>query len=280
MIILEPTAALVMDLAADVFRSKPLTHAYFERLDLSSAAEMIAEHKAIGVYAPTCEAVSNRKVAMHHLATECLVQRSGPVQVVLLAAGKSPLGLELCVEQRAKVARVFEVDVSPFTEKAALYTELSPECSGLVTFIEQDILSETLIPRLTAHGYDASRPTLLILEGISHYIDHAACARVIGQFASSRQETDVILEYGVPIETLTERVRAHVAATMALVEKRFQQQGMTKYTAAWLTSMFAGHGGALTRIIAMDEMERLRLGENRYFPEPNSGALALAVGRL
>lgn len=278
---LEPTAAFVMAMADDVFTAHPLTRRYMEQLDISSADGLVEEHRQLGVYEAAHNTLSNRKFGVHHLATGILQQSAGPMQLVFLAAGKSPLGLELLSEQADKIARIFEVDVTPFSAKAALYHTLLPQSEQKVAFIEQDILSTALIPALVKQGYDPAKPTLLLLEGITHYIDHATCKALLARFVSPARQTQVILEYSVPLDHVPDPVRREkIRQAFAIIEERYHPQGMTKYTHAWIRETFATLGGELIQILQMDEMERLRHGKNEYFPTPESGWIELAVGRI
>lgn len=278
---LEPTAAFVMAMSADVFAGNDLTRRYMERLDMSSADALVEEHRAVGVYEAAQQVLSNRKFGVQTLVTGMLQQSAVPMQIVSLAAGKSPMGLELLAEQADKVARVFEVDVTPFAGKAALYHELLPLSRDKVVFLEQDILSDRLMPKLLAEGFDPATPTVLLIEGISHYIDHATCKAMLARFVTPAKKVHVILEYSVPLDHVADPVRREkVRQAFAIIEQKFFPQGMTKYTQDWLHGTFKALGGELVQVMRMDEMERLRCGKNMFFLTPESGWIELAVGRI
>src|SRR5690606_36425320 len=89
---LEPTAALVMAWAKDLYREGSAS-LFYSRLDLSAGRQMKRECDSVCPWYP--EVMMNRKWFIRHLALGAVSGACGHCQVVILAAGKSPLALEL-----------------------------------------------------------------------------------------------------------------------------------------------------------------------------------------
>ncbi len=87
---LEPTAALVMAWALPLYQSGPVGD-FVSQLDLSSGADLLCRCQAVCSWYG--EVILNRKHFIRHLILKHLKAGSEPVQIILLAAGKSPLGL-------------------------------------------------------------------------------------------------------------------------------------------------------------------------------------------
>ena len=91
---LEPTAAFVMTLALGLFRENELTQKFVEQLDLSSGQDLIEDAKKVENLELTQELMCNRKFTVRHCLFDEIINSAEPVQIVILAAGKSPLSLE------------------------------------------------------------------------------------------------------------------------------------------------------------------------------------------
>ncbi|MBI4371585.1 MAG: class I SAM-dependent methyltransferase [Elusimicrobia bacterium] len=277
---LEPTAAFVIDLAADLFAADDLTRRYVERLDLSSARELIEDAKREGVYELSRELMCSRKFTVRRELLEAAADASSPVQVAILAAGKSPVSLEILGSRGAGVKKIFEVDVSPFDDKRRLYELLAPESRGRVAFLEEDVCSPRLIDRLRGLGFDPTAKTVVVLEGITHYLPPEKLRTCLASFASGRRRNRAVIEFGPPFETLADWVRPKARAVYRSIEKICFRSGMVKYAADELRGLLSSLGGSLDRHYRMNEMERLRTGANRFFKEDNSGWVEVVVGTL
>ena len=160
---LEPTAAFVMELAREFYLSHSFTKTFMERLDLSSAMDLLNAVKDSGDLAFTKEMMCDRKFTMRHCLFQQIDLSLEPVQVVILAAGKSPLGLETVHEKNAAVAKVFEIDISSFTEKEKILSALAPALLHKIALIQHDILADDLVHVLKKHGYDEQLKTIPVL---------------------------------------------------------------------------------------------------------------------
>jgi hypothetical protein len=121
---LEPTAALVMQWSSKLYEDEA-TLKFIRRLDLSSGQFLYNKcHSVCSWYA---EIILNRKHFVKLLIKQQLDAAKGDYQLVFLAAGKSPLSIDILMHHSSQVYRIFEVDVSGMKEKTGLYMELFPE---------------------------------------------------------------------------------------------------------------------------------------------------------
>lgn len=263
---LEPTAAFVMQLAHGLFRKEELTKRYYDAMDLSAADAIIDEHRRAGILELTSELMCDRKNTVRHVTREFLKENRGG-QVVILASGKSPLGLELA----AAASRVFEVDLAPAADKEAIYRRLSPETADKVKFVQKSVTDSDLVEELEKQGFDPKAPTITTWEGITHYLPEKTLQLALKPFRGAT----AVVEFGPPIESLTEEIRPKAREAFAFVEKRYFPTGMFKYSLNQLADVLD-----LSKYYASDEMEKLRLGKNRHFPAPNSGWVNIVVGKV
>jgi hypothetical protein len=100
---LDHTAALVTSWAAPLYAEGP-TAAFVGQLDLSQGQELLA--RCHGICAWYGEMIRDRKHFLSHFIQKELATRAEQCQVVIPAAGVSPLALELLLSQRDRVKNV------------------------------------------------------------------------------------------------------------------------------------------------------------------------------
>lgn len=279
-IFLEPTAALVIDLGKGLFAADPLTASYMERLDLSSARDLIEAYQRAGIYEIAQELMCNRKYIVRHALAEFAAASHQPVQIVILAAGKSPLALELLERQPDFINCIYEVDITPFTEKKALYERLAPQWIEKIRFIEHDISSPQLPERLQEAGFKPEVRTGVAMEGITHYLTRETVEKILKRFASDSQRNVALVEFAPPHDTLAPRVRPIAEIAYRIIEENVYHQPMTKFSIETLRELFHKAGGRLITHYPMHEIEKLRIGKNIHFPEANSGWIECVWGVL
>lgn len=277
---LEPTAAFVMALAIQLFSETELTRKFLEKLDLSSAADLIEDSKKHGILELTQQLMCDRKFMICRCLMDQIAVSHESVQVVILAAGKSPLGLEVLNQNPQKITRIFEIDVSSFDQKEEVYFSLLPKSKEKISFIQKDIFADDLIKVMEKSGFQKNKKSILVMEGITHYMPVEKCEKLLSIFASRASQNVVIFEYAPPFETLADWVRPKAIQAYKIVEERYYIEGMTKYTPEWLDNTLKTFGGKLEKVFPMNEMEKLRTGRNQFFKEKNSGWVEVAVGRF
>jgi len=261
----EPTAALVMAWALPLYESGPVGE-FVRQLDLSSGADLLCRCQAACNWYG--EVILNRKCFIRHLILEHL-KAGGPVQVVLLAAGKSPLGLELLLSSSG-ISRVFEVDIAGMAEKEALYKKTAPEVADRLRCITADIASESLQEELCRAGFRRDIATFVVLEGISYYISEDALKRIISSFRSFGR-CIFILEYLLPCDFVEPSRRMIPRNIFSLIKMSTGQKEIRCYSDEALGKIFSEAGGRTAAYHSMQEMERQRTGRNEYFDKPGLG---------
>ncbi|MFM2206985.1 MAG: hypothetical protein RL213_960 [Bacteroidota bacterium] len=161
------TSALVLKWSDTSVYKSAAAVSFLSGLDFSAADEILRRMDEESNRMHT-EAVSNRKRFFWKETSDFLeaCAASGKTgQVVILAAGISPLSIDLA--DRFPGSRVWDIDLYLMEEKAALVGEALPN----LRFITADI---TDIPdwrsQLIATDFDPDRPSIFVLEGINYYI--------------------------------------------------------------------------------------------------------------
>ncbi len=262
---LEPTAALVMAWALPLYESGPVGE-FVRQLDLSSGADLFCRCQAACNWYG--EVILNRKHFIRHQIAEHLrtLERS---QVILLAAGSSPLGLEL-LQSYSWISRVFEVDIAGMAEKEALYQRTAPEAIDRLRCITADIASESLQEELCRAVFRRDIATFVVLEGISYYISEEALKRIISSFRSFGR-CIFILEYLLPCALVEPSRRMIPSSIFSLIKESTGQNEIRCYTDETLGKIFSEAGGRTVAYHSMQEMERQRTGRNEYFDKPGMG---------
>jgi O-methyltransferase involved in polyketide biosynthesis len=272
---LEPTAALVMTWALPLYE-RGLVGEFVRQLDLSSGSDLFCRCQAACDWYD--EVILNRKHFIRHQIVEQL-KAGGPVQVVLLAAGKSPLGLELLQQCSYQISRVFEVDLAGMAEKGALYQRIAPEVEDRLKCITSDIASESLHEELRQAGHCPDITTIVVLEGISYYISKEALKRIISSFRISERSI-FILEYLLPCDFVEPSRRMIPRSIFSLIKESTGQKEIRCYSDEDLRQIFSEAGGRVAAYHNMQEMERNRTRRNEYFDKPGLGWIKCLVAEF
>jgi hypothetical protein len=151
-----------MSWAAPLYKDGP-SAAFVDQLDLSEGEELLARcHDICPWYG---EVIRNRKYFVRRLIEEELTSRAVPCQVVIPAAGVSPLALDLLLNQRLRVERVIEVDIAGWP-RSVLYSKVAPDLADRIACITADITAgEFSIEMLKVEGeYQSNSPTIVLFE--------------------------------------------------------------------------------------------------------------------
>ncbi len=276
---LEPTAALVMDWAKDLYRTGSAS-AFVSRLDLSAAHRMREECDSVCPWYP--EVMMNRKWFIRHCASAFVGNWEAPGQVLILASGKSPLALELLETFPDRITSVIETDIAGMDEKQRIYHELASNAAKKIRCVRADLYDpEGTRNAVAGTGmFDSERPTLIIFEGISYYIPRAAVSAVLSRFASGSRQNAVILDSLLPCRLVRED-RSYISRGIwGIIHRDCNFTNTITYSPGEMEEMLAFAGCDRVRHHAMDEMERLRTGTNRYFLTGGDGWIRISTARL
>jgi methyltransferase (TIGR00027 family) len=115
---------------------------------------------------------------------------AAPTQVVVLGAGLDARAARLARDG----VRFFEVD-QPATqkEKLARLAQLSGYPKDAATYVACDFEKDDFLDRLLSRGFDASRPALILWEGVSYYLPEAAIRATLRRVSTGCDPRSVLL---------------------------------------------------------------------------------------
>jgi hypothetical protein len=299
---LQPTASLVILWSLPLYAKSPApVRRFVEMLDLSSGEDLLRRCDEICDWYG--EVILNRKYFLKYLVVSLLAESveveeekewraeweerreevagekaaEGKVQIVILAAGKSPLALELLIENPARIAKIFEVDLAGIEEKGRLYSRVAPDLAERLRCLTVDVVSEDLLDRLALEGFDPDAPVIVLMEGISYYLSKKSLEEIVLRFRSGGRNR-IIVEYLVPCSKVRADRRPIPKGIFSLIREEAKTGGTACYTRAELSDLFRRSGGREISCFDMSEMERLRLGKNKRFCSHGDGWIEAFLG--
>ncbi|AET64518.1 class I SAM-dependent methyltransferase [Methanothrix harundinacea] len=278
MLKLHPTASLVTLWSLPLYAGAGAqVRDFLKMLDLSSGEGLLRRCNDICDWYG--EVILNRKHFIKRTAKGLIAGREGPVQIVILASGKSPLALELLVEEGSRISGVFEVDLAGMEEKARLYSRLLPPGAGMLRCLEADVAGSDLAERLAEGGFNPDAPAIFVMEGISYYLSEEDLAGIVSGLRSGGRNR-LILEYLVPCPEVRWERREIPRRIFSLIREEAGAGRITCYTRGELSALFKELGGRVVSTSSMAEMEQLRLGINGRFLKAEDGWIEGLVAAL
>jgi hypothetical protein len=273
---LGPTAALVMIWAKPIYTAG-MAAEFVASLDMSTGEELCSRIDACCEWYG--EVIRNRKYTITRLTAEYINSMPGPGQALVLAAGMSPISLQL-IEACSDLSRSIEVDVEGMDHKRKLLDSLFPGIGKKISCVPGNICDKKLPKKLSLHGYKARYPTVVILEGISYYLSKQELADVAGMYRSPGQRNVLIIEYMLPYDRLRpdrRRIRRDIDRT---IREYCDIPRLESYTLETLSKMIEAQGGRVEGVHTLGDMEKARLGEQRYFREAGDGFVECLAARI
>lgn len=275
---LEPTAALVMLWARDLYRTGSAAR-FYSCLDLAAGEQMRRECEAVCPW--YAEVILNRKWFIREIAARFVADACAPCHVVVLAAGKSPLALELLDACGDVIASVIEVDIEGMEEKQHLYERAAPAHAAKIRCVPADLADlPGTAAAIAGAGYDPDLPTVVILEGVSYYIPPAVLSGIVSFFASPDRKNLAIVEYLLPCRLVAEKRRNIPREIWRIINRDCNQGGTVTYSPEEIEQALARAGCDRVVQHPMHEIELARTGANRYFPAVVDSWIAIAYGWL
>lgn len=276
---LEPTADLVMLWARGLYTTGRASR-FYSLLDLSPGKKM--QHDCDLACPWYGEVILNRKWWIRHLARGFINDTGGPCQVIIPAAGKSPLALELLDDCGDRIASVIEIDVRGMEEKQRLYRLAAPELAGKIRCLDADLSDIRRISTAVNETveYHPGLPVCIIAEGISYYIPPDLLSAIVSGFASTAGRSLVILDYLLPCRLVSRQRRRFPQGVWRIINHDCNTAGTVTYAPEEMDSVFARAGCSRVVHHPMHEIESRRTGTSRYFPRKPDGWIQIAEGRL
>lgn len=274
---LHSTAALVMIWAKSIYRKYPMVE-FFKHLDLSDGQILFTLCNAVCDWYG--EVIINRKHFIHHVISDMLESENSPYQIVILAAGMSPLSQNLLVKNSQKIINIFEIDESGMEEKRRIYDKIFPKYAGKIKCIPASINEKRMMDILAEAGYRKELQTIILAEGISYYITKRRLTEIIKRFATGSKRNRFVLEYLVPRDNISVKNRKISDRIFNIIKKECGLAKIFRYTQSELERIFIQCGGDLLQYETMKGMEFLRTQSNLYFKSQDEGWIEFIVGRL
>jgi hypothetical protein len=258
------TSALVLLWSGPELYASREAQEYWRKLDLSEGEEI---HKRCNnVWGNYGEVIKNRKWKILQTSKQILAGED-ITQVVIVAAGFSPMGIELA--SLFPQSCVFEVDKSNMEAKSRLCASVRNLSCLSADITDREQCRNTLL----AHGWNPTRPTLLIFEGISYYITAAQAADVWGLFSSSGSLC--LFEYLVP----QEQIAAHRRSIPdEIFETILNYCGIGTPITRWSRELLGQKRGVrVLQCHTLSDIERERTGQASTFSRSEDGWIEVAL---
>ncbi|MBB6498781.1 class I SAM-dependent methyltransferase [Pedobacter cryoconitis] len=269
------TSTLVLHYA-DSVHDTGLEREYLDQLDFNNIDELV---KSI---AESCKNLDKiilfRKLYVRNFFKRIYADEAYP-QVVSLGAGWDPTSLHLIKQYPMLIQDIFEVDLASMVEKSILYKNIMPECNSL-HFIECDLMDhEKLIKALTLSGYRSIVPTVIVFEGVIHYITDEVFRSILRQFKTADKRNVFIMDFtlseeSVPLRGLEEHQRC-LQIVGKYVEGKFNTHMRSE-----ITALIEEAGGEIISIESMRDIEYKIHHKNEIFLEDGEGIEEMLAFRL
>ncbi|GAA0535276.1 class I SAM-dependent methyltransferase [Chitinophaga japonensis] len=271
-----PTSALVLSYVRDLYR-EGLSGRYMQHIDLSAVKELVAAVDHISTHFGPI--IQLRKKMVRYLIKQ-FINRYPRQQVCIIAAGLDPLGLTLAEDYPMLVTGIYEVDQAWMQEKKAIYRKIASHLPLPVT-IQTDVTNTIqLIRQLRDAGYDASQPTIIIFEGIIHYISEEQFRDIMQCFTTRNGRNTVIMDYLlVGEEITTPRFRKMGTELVALAEKALGVD-FHRYSRKKVLNILELLNAEVYNIYDMQAAEYIMQGQNQLYNKPGDGVLEMAAFHL
>ena len=260
----ETSAAVLLWALKGIYQSTAATQ-YLAKLDLSAG---VALNKACTAIWPHYgELILNRKFGILQLCQSILTQDKsqdkGIEQIIIAGAGLDAMGIELAA--RFPACRIFEIDWENMDIKHQL-----AENSGCL-FIHADLQDATSCKQaLEKADWSPTQPSLLLLEGITYYIQDTDLENLCKTLAPQT----VIAEYMKPTHAMTEQAHQISHAVFATIQKYCEIGDIRTYEAGELSTLI---GLKMVDLWSMQRLEADRMGQNRHFPTSKAGWIEIGL---
>ena len=268
---LEPTASLVLELSAELYQDS-LTRQFLKQFDLSSGSDLI--HFCHQLSPLFKEILLNRKFWAFDSLSKSIKAVNQPCQIILLAAGKTPLALQLLASHQKLIQNIYEVDITPFADKLKVYHHLSVPYLEKIQLIQKNITDSDLIDTLKQKKLMTSLPTFIMLEGISYYISEENLEAII-QNTSHLKHAKVFLDFKYPYHPSSQYINeTHLHQLFDKIKKTCYLNFITEYSLDTLKAIIDKYSNAI-EYQSMYELEKMRKGQNTFFTPSSEKTIGL-----
>ncbi|PSL47879.1 leucine carboxyl methyltransferase [Chitinophaga niastensis] len=269
------TSRLVLEHALPLYTS-PLQQQYIDAIDFSETSSLSYDLRRS--YPHFSEAVCYRKLSIREMIRERMPLFPAQ-QVLILGAGLDPLSLYLLENYRSNIIRIFEVDNGYIAEKKKIYDEILPQ-EELIEFIKCDVTDTALLSTLLAQsGYQEDLPSIIIFEGVIHYITNEEFIHLMELFKTPDKRNIVIVDFSLATEEVPAGFLQYhqgiITVMEAYINGRFNVNNR-----ATITALLSTLGARLERMEPLCYTEKKITGSNHFFHAPGEGIMEMVIFHL
>lgn len=268
---LEPTSAAVLLFAQRIYEDNAHIAQYLQQIDLSSGVPVVEAMKTVIRHA--VEMLENRKYFFHDYILNQIGAKSHDAQIVIVGAGYDPISVHLLDVAADKIKSIFEIDMSSFDAKAAIFRAINVPHLEKISFIQANVMMDNTLDIIRAHGHDDAKPAVIALEGLVPYIDEAHFVDLVEAFRSPDQKNAFCVDYAMHwTEAPTEELCREYKSMVTAIERQVGRE-VTYYTTDKVTNLLKKLGATSIKVTIQKEVERRRTGQNRCFTQKGEGLI-------
>lgn len=265
-----PTSAMVLLQAQPLYQTG-LAGDYFSLLDFGDVQDISAKLNQTWQHYGTV--LRYRKLFVRYLLEQYL-QEGNPIQVCIPGAGLDPLSLYILEHHRSAVSGVYEIDAAHMPVKSAIYNRLLPPGEP-IHFIQADITDTLhLLERLRDAGYSPEKPTLVIYEGVVHYVTDELFLNTMQIFRTPNKTNVVLMDYKLPEDKIPAASRPVYRALVGYLEQ-FIGGPTYRYDRQQMFRLIGLLHGEVAGIDSLQDIEFKLNGRNELFYEEGDGFLEM-----
>lgn len=271
-----PTSALVLSYVKDLY-TEGLSGKYMQYIDLSAVQDLAVAMNNISAHFGAV--IRLRKKMVRYLIKQ-FINRYPKQQVCVIAAGLDPLALTLTEDYPELISGIFEVDQAWMDEKLRIYAQLASHLP-LPVALQTDITNTIQLKRqLRDAGYDASQPTIIIFEGIIHYISEEQFRDIMQCFTTRNGRNTVIMDYALVHEEINDARYRTIATEAGELAERALQVKFHRYSRKKILNTLELLNAEVYNIYDMQAAEYIMQGRNKDYHQPGDGMLEMAAFHL
>ncbi len=268
--LLDATSPLVILWANGTIHTSKSSKKYLKLLDLSSGKALLSQCNQIWPHYG--EVIKNRKKCILNLILDNILRKK-ITQVAVLGSGLDALSLEIA--SRVKGVTVYETDATQMDLKRSLIKQADPKLCNSIKCITSDLTdTQKTLDDLVENGWDGSKPSVLIFEGISYFLTEKNLWNLIGMFKTKNQQNVLLLEYLLDA-SLVSKDRSKISGQVFDAIQKGTGLGnttlVTRYMRDQIECNLEKFGGRVTLQYTMKDMEKDRVGHNIHFKTSKSG---------
>ena len=265
---LSDTSSVVLLLSEGAIHTSARSKRYLRMLNLDSGKALHSE--CIKVWQHYGEVIKNRKKCIMDIVLHYTI-KEGIKQVVIFGSGMDALSVETVSRVRDVV--VYDVDYQQMKLKEKIIRQAGITQAEIKRVSSDLGDAKKVLWCLRDNMWDNTKPSILVLEGISYFLNKRSLWDLIAKFKTPDRRNVLLLEYMVPYEDIT-KSRQNIPERVFDIIQRYHGLGMrriARYGANDVKARLEKMGGRPIRRYRMNQIEKTRRGGNVFFTTPKSG---------